>query len=134
MRGIVFWLAIGVFGSAVPAAADPLALTNCTTDAPMITTFNESDPVCAVPQVTTALHSCSTVVVVCDGRCKVNASQAAVGLGSTSAAICGTLPLLGGEQTFTRSGDLVPTASVRSASDESSWSQLCTCSQAEMRW
>jgi hypothetical protein len=72
MRCVLFWLAIGMLGTALPAAADTLALTNCTTGAPLITTFNEGDAVCAVPQIITALHTCSTVVLACDGRCKVN--------------------------------------------------------------
>ena len=119
MRRVPFWLAIGMVGISVPAAADTLALFNCTTEAPFVTTFNESDPVCAIPRLTTALHACSTLVLVCDGRCKVDASQRSVGLGSSQEVWAeAPYPILSRERTYTRSGELMPTDSVRNASDE----------------
>ena len=68
---VLYWLAIGIFGAIVPAAADTLRLSDCSRQGPTIITYNEGDGVCWIPRNATALPSCGTVTFTCDGKCKV---------------------------------------------------------------
>lgn len=73
MRGMVFWLAIGLFGTIVPAAADTLTINNYTHETPYVMTYNQSDAVCWIVRRSANLPSCSTETFDCVMQCKVNA-------------------------------------------------------------
>jgi hypothetical protein len=125
MRYVLFWLGTGfLLATAFPAAADTLRLSNCTTEAEAVETFNESDFLCWVPRSRGTLPSCGTVTFDCDGKCKVK-----TGGGGT---YCGQLSTLGGERTRVTAG-FVETSAVRGG-DPATWSRLCTCDQAKMQW
>jgi hypothetical protein len=71
MRNVLLWLAIGMLGAAVPAAADSLTVKNCTGQSIAFKVYNEGDIVCWVPRYAVNLANCSSNTYQCDGKCKV---------------------------------------------------------------
>jgi hypothetical protein len=131
MRGTWLWLAIGIFGIMVPAAADMLTLHNCAQESLSLKTYNEGDGVYAIAREKTSLASCGMVGFTCDGKCKV--------LGVSGVNYCGTLPRLG-EYVIPKGkagageGLLQSPGQVNRWRGKPDWNLVCVCSEAQMNF
>jgi hypothetical protein len=135
MRRVLFWLAIGMLGTAAPAAADTLRLSNCLSGK-TATIFNS---LCAWPPTVTTLPACGTLVFNCDGGCKVR-----FGSGELANDCGAAVPAHRGEQTVIKpesDPDIAETSWVRALDDEpgyagtpSNWQTECSCRPDRMQW
>jgi hypothetical protein len=132
VRRVLFWLAIGIGGTAVPATADTLRLSNCTDRAPGIVAYDQDNATCWNWQSSATLPGCGSVTFTCNGACKIH--EGAIPRGTLS---CDGAETVSGAHTYVKQGVTgtitTDTPGLRTA-DEGTWSLLCTCDQAEMQW
>ena len=132
MRRMLFWLAIGMLGAVLPAAADTLRVSNCRVDAIEANAFDEGDGLCLTPQVQ-LLNACSTVVFNCEGRCKV-------GFGPQPS--CSQAKVFSSDQTLSKHGmvetssllDIVETMNDSEEEWRHEWPPECDCGITAMQW
>ena len=132
MRGMVFSLAIGLFGTVVPAAAATVTFHNCSDRTFNLQTYNQDDAVCWIARESKSLPTCGAVTFTCEGQCKIVGFQDVIG-GSTQ---CASLPTYGNQTVVIPNGTnyFLDTGTVNATRGTPDWGGWCVCSEAEMQF
>jgi hypothetical protein len=122
MRSVLFWLAIGMLGAAVPAAATGLVrVSNCTSTERTLTAYTQTCPITGSGY---RVMPCRTVTVTCQKLpCKIGIPP----------QTCETATDWSSHQTFGKSG-IVPTSELNSNPPNPAWGDHCDCALADMVW
>jgi hypothetical protein len=129
MQRVLFWLAIGMLGTAVPASAAELRISNCMTSNRQITAFNGAW--CPTTGVAYSVPACGTVVLGC-ATCKI-------GIGSQT---CVTAATWSSHRTFGKNGivetsmldEIVRTKNEPEQEWRWEWPPECECAIDSMQW
>lgn len=132
MRGIWSWLAIGMLGTVVPAAAETIIFHNCSDTTFNLKSYNEGDRFCWVSRQTVTLSRCGTVTLDCIGQCQINGLHGF----SLRGGVCGGMMSFGGHPfVITKTPNyFTDPQSLDYARGSPEWDEFCACSEAEMQW
>jgi hypothetical protein len=127
MQQAMFRLVVAMLGTVMPAAADTLTMSNCTTETPKITTYNAMDGFCWIPRSEATLPRCGTVTFTCDGECKLKIEGLAFNCSSA-------IYVLSGAHTYQNQSYISETSRLRGLNDSVAWKASCSCDKAQMQW
>ncbi|MGH6917162.1 MAG: hypothetical protein ACREJ0_05595, partial [Geminicoccaceae bacterium] len=133
MWRVPLWLAIGIFATVAPAAAQTFRLINCS-EVVLVRVYNGDDVACIVPKEDKALNTCADLPVNCSGgACKV-----AMGSSSGGLFACGSMPKYSGHKVYTRNGEIKDLSELReiheSNDPNTKWTDQCLCGTLNMPW
>jgi hypothetical protein len=128
MGRMLVWLALGILGTAVPAAADSLTFRNCNESSFYIKTWNQNDTWCLIARDSRWIDSCTSYTFTCDGKCQVQAFGGVQG--------CASWPLMEGTYVIPkgtpRLDSLQRDTDLNRSRGEPDWHLICACTEAQM--